>query len=197
MAKVGLKHLVFGELNEENNTYESAKKLGGAIKADVSITRNDVTLYADDVVAETDKTFSKGSISVETDDISQENLVSLLGHKVVDGEMVCGADDQAPYVGFGFYGTKKVKGKLKYRAVFFVKVQFGEPNDSNSTKGETVTFNSETIEGTIMQNRNQVWKMEQTFDTEEEAIAYIDGKFGAKSDSQEPVTGEEQGDSES
>lgn len=182
MAKVGLKYLKFGKLNEGKgkdgeDTYGQGYILGKAIKADININKNDVKLYADDALAETDKTFSNGSVSVETSDISQENQVRLLGHSESDGEMIANTNDQAPYVGFGFYGSKKVDGKLKFRAVFFNKVQFGEPNDNNSTKGETTTFNTETIEGTIMTNAKGRWKQEKTFDTEEEAMDYIDRKF--------------------
>lgn len=185
MAKVGLKYLRYGLLREGENgedTYGPARTLGKAIKADININKNDVKLYADDTLAESDKTFSNGTMSVETSDISQEDNANVLGHsRTEDGELIANTNDQAPYLGFGFYGSKKVNGQLKYRAVFFTKIQFGEPNDNNSTKGETVTFNTETIEATIMTNSKGIWKKEKTFDTEREAMQYIDSKFGTDS----------------
>lgn len=172
MAKIGLKYPV----------YKGAEKkgvIGKAIQADISITINDVKLYADDVVAESDKSFQSGTITLGLDDLSDDIQTEFLGHtKDTEGEITAKGTDDSPYVGIGFYGVKKVNGIRKYRAIWLPKVQFGEPNDTNSTKGETVTFNTPVIEGTIMLDDNGDWKKEQTFDTEAEAKSYLEGKAG-------------------
>ena len=56
MAKIGLKYPVY-------KTDSAAGVIGKAIQADISITVNDVKLYADDAVAESDKSFQNGNNS--------------------------------------------------------------------------------------------------------------------------------------
>lgn len=173
MAKIGLKYPV----------YKSAMKSGviaKAIQADISITVNNVKLYADDAIAESDKSFQEGTITLGIDDLSAEIQAEFLGHEVNEatGEITAQGADTNPPVGIGFYGVKKVNGVTKYRAIWLPKVQFSEPADTNATKGETVEFNTPVLEGTIMLDDTGVWKKENTFNTEAEAIAYLQDKAG-------------------
>lgn len=172
MAKIGLKYPV----------YKSATKsdvIGKAIQADISISVNEAYLYADDGVAESDKSFQSGTITLGIDDLSDEIQVEFLGHTQEEtGEITAKGNDENPYVGIGFYGVKKVGGVRKYRAIWLPKVQFAEPEDTNATKGESVEFNTPSLEGTIMLDDNGVWKMENTFDSEADAKAYLEDKAG-------------------
>lgn len=174
MAKIGLRYPVCKPETGEG------KVIGKAIQADISITVNNVSLYADDAIAETDRSFQNGTITLGIDDLSDEIQADFLGHTIDSetGEITAKASDISPYVGIGFYGVKKVDNVDKYRAVWLPKVQFGEPNDTNATKGEQVTFNTPVLEGTIMVDDTGVWKTEQTFDTEAEAKAYLEDKAG-------------------
>lgn len=172
MAQIGLKYPVY-----KGKTKKGV--IGKAIQADISITVNNVSLYADDAVAETDRSFQSGTITLGIDDLSDEIQAEFLGHETDEsGEIIAKGTDAPPYVGIGFYGTKRVNGVNKYRAIWLPKVQFAEPNDTNTTKGETVTFNTPTLVGTIMLDDTGTWKNEQTFDTEAEAKSYLNGKAG-------------------
>ena len=171
MAKLGLQYPV----------YKSEKKSGviaKAIQADISITVNNVPLYADDALAENDRSFQNGTLTLGIDDLKDEIQAEFLGHEIDEetGEITANKNDVSPYVGVGFFGTKKVNNIPKYRAVWLPKIQFGEPNDTNQTKGETVTWNTPVLEGAIMTDDAGDWKKEQTFDTIAEAKAYLDGK---------------------
>lgn len=173
MAKIGLKYPV----------YKSATKhgvIGKAIQADISIDVNDAKLFADDDVAESDKSFKSGTIKLGVDDLSDEIQTEFLGHAKdeTSGEITANGNDNNPYVGIGFYGIKKVNDVRKFRAVWFPKVQFSEPEDTNKTKGESVEFNTPSLEGTIMLDNNGDWKKENTFDTEAEAKEYLQEKAG-------------------
>lgn len=182
MAKIGLKYPVYKSATKEG-------VIGKAIQADIAITVNNAFLYGDDGIAESDKSFQSGTITFGTDDLSDEIQVEFLGHvKSAGGEITAKGADDSPYVGIGFYGVKKVNGARKYRAIWLPKVQFGEPNDTNSTKGETVTFNTPVLEGTVMLDDTGAWKYEQTFDTEAEAIVYLQDKSGVKAQSVLPVS---------
>ncbi len=170
MAKIGLKRPVY-----KSDTASGV--IGKAIQADISIETSDAKLYADDGIAESDSSFLSGTITLGIDDLSYETQAALLGHGLsVDGEITASVDDVAPYVGVGFYGKKVNSGAKKWRAIWLHKVQFAEPEDTNATKGDAVEFGTATIEGTIMLDDNGEWKSEKTFDTEADAIAYLNDK---------------------
>ena len=179
MAKIGLKYPIAGLLTEgSTNTYGEHEVIGKAIKADIKLTKSNAKLYADDILAEADTGVTGGKISLEVDELLAYNF--LLGHgKVAETEEITAkSGDTAPYVGFGFYGSKMVNNVRKYRAIFFPKVKFSEPDDSNSTAGESTTFTTQTIEGEIIALEDGTWKYEQTFTTQSEAKTYLEGKFG-------------------
>ena len=181
MAKIGLKNFLFGILTEESDgsaTYGVAQKPAKAISCSVSISNNDAKLYADDALAESDKTFQSGTVTLGIDDEDDVMLATLLGHSIVNGEMVRNAYDTAPYVGLGRIITKIVGGVYKYKVEFLRKVKFSEPSQENNTKGESVEFGTSTIEGLVATLANGDWSASQTFNTQAEAQAYLESFFG-------------------
>jgi len=173
MAKIGLKYPVYKDST-------GGGVIAKAIQADVAITMSNVPLYADDAIAEKDMSFQSGTLTLGIDDLAAGILTKLLGHKKVGAtdEIASTVDDVSPFVGVGFYGVKMVNGVKAYRALWFPKVQFEEPADSMTTKGETIAFGTDSIVGTIMPDSTGAWKLEQTFTTEAAAIAYLNGKAG-------------------
>ena len=182
MAKIGLKYPVY-----EARLPPECGVIAKAIQADIAISVNDVKLYADDAIAESDKSFQSGTLTLGIDDLSDAVQTAFLGHTVDDGEITAKGTDQNPYVGIGFYGVKVVGGVRKFRAIWLPKVQFAEPADTNATKGDTVAFATPALEGTIMLDDDGAWKYEQTFDAEAEAIAYLQAKSGVKAQCTKPV----------
>ena len=190
MSKIGLKYPVYALATENEETsvisYSGGRVLAKAIKADISIEKNDIKLYADDVVAEEDNSFKSGKVTLEHDDLPDYAKVDLLGNTegaVVDTaigtkEIIASSSDVAPYVGFGFYGKKRVRGVNYWRAIWLKKVKFGEPADDLETRGESIAFKSHAIEGTIMEAVDGRWKEEGTFSTEEKARNWLNGKAG-------------------
>lgn len=170
MAKIGLKYIVAKGV--------TSFVVGKAIQADVTINISDVKLRAEDTVAESDKSFIDGSITIGVDDLSDVMQVEFLGHTLATEEITAKSSDQSPYVGIGFYATKVVGGVRSFRAFWFPKVQFGEPSDTNATKGDTISFNTPTIVGTIIEDSNGIWKKEQTFTSEAEAVTYLNTASG-------------------
>ena len=189
MAKIGLRYPIYAKYKEDTGgkvTYSDAATIGKAIKADINITVSDVKQYGDDEIAEESHEFSGGTIALETTDLSAANYATLLGHSQGDGddedEIICKDTDKSIYVGFGFYARKQVNGVDAWRAIWFPKVIFSEPNDSLDTKGETIAFGSDTIEGSIHKDPDDVWKCERTFATRAEALAWIKKKANAEGD---------------
>ncbi len=187
MAKIGLKYPVAAKLGEDGSSYSAGFVIAKAIKATISTTSNDVKLYADDGVAESDKSFSGGTFSLNVDDLTQKVYADLLGHTYTSAEeeepatpesVKSNANDEAPYFGVGFYGKIKRHGKVVYQAKWLFKVQFSEPNDETDTKGESVAFQTPTIEGSVFQLDNGDWKDQAEFTTEAEAKKWLETKAG-------------------
>jgi phi13 family phage major tail protein len=176
MAKIGLQYLVYKGAGATPTKGVLAK----AIQADLSIQLNEAKLYADDGVAESDKSFRDGTITLGVDDLNDIIQKELLGHAIdeASGEITANGNDNNPYVSVGFISISKKGGAQKFRAIWLPKTQFAEPSETNQTKGESTAFSTPTMTGTIMLDDTQNWKYENSFATIAEAKTYLDGKAG-------------------
>ena len=188
MASIGLKMPVFapidGEIEEGTRpTYKSGFVIGKAIKADVTINYAEATLFADDILAESDSSFQNGTIDVGVDEITLDIHSKLFGSKLVDvegtSELHAGAKNVSPHGGFGYYKTKVINKKTKYLAKWFLDVQFKPGNDSSETKGDSTSFVTPEFSGTIFcipGLEEDTYAEEAFFDTEADAKAWLKGK---------------------
>ena len=185
MAKIGLTNIWWAKLTEAEDgapSYDGAKSFGKAVSCKVSVTNNDATLYAEDALAESDKSFNSASVTLGVADDDDTIFAPILGHTVNEegnGEMVRNANDVAPYDGLGRVITKMVNGVLKYKGEFLYKVKFSEPSQEDQTKGEKVDFKTPEIEGAAASLANGNWSAAQTFDTKEAAVTWVKGKLQA------------------
>ena len=171
MATIGLDKLYYAPITEGSSgeeTYGTPVQLAKAISAELSIELNEATLFADDGQAEAVKEFKSGTISLGVDDIGSAVAAALVGATVdANGVLVSRSEDSAPYVAIGFR-AKKANGKYKY--FWLYRVLFGVPAASLATKGDSITFSTPTIEGTIFRrnkadtNGKHPWKAEITED---------------------------------
>lgn len=178
MAKIGLSNLIWSRLTEGSDgtpTYDGAKTLGKAVSTSVSITNNSATLYADNVLAESDTSFQSGTITLGVDEDADATFAELLGHTNNAGVVTKSATDTAPFVAVGRIITKMVSGVLYYKAEVLFKVKFAEPSQDDNTKGESIEFGTSEIEGTIATLANGKWSTSQTFTTKANALAFIQG----------------------
>lgn len=188
MAKIGLTNIWWAKLTEAEDgapTYDGAKTFGKAVSCKVSVTNNDATLYAEDALAESDKSFNSASVTLGVADDDDTVFAPILGHTVTEategkgGEMVRNANDVAPYIGLGRVITKMVNGAMKYKGEFLYKVKFSEPSQEDQTKGEKVDFKTPEIEGSAASLANGNWSAAQTFDTKDAAVAWVKEKLKA------------------
>ena len=169
MATIGLDMLHYAKITEDENgneSYGTPKKLAKAMSADLSVELAEATLYADDGAAEIVKEFKSGTLSLGVDDIGADVASDLTG-AVIDnnGVVISTGEDGADPVAIGFR-AKKSNGKYKY--FWLYRVKFGIPATALATKGDSITFNTPTIEGTVLR-RNKLdaenrhpWKAEVT-----------------------------------
>ena len=182
MEKIGLSNLIWSRLTEGSDgtpAYDGAKTLGKAVSANVSITNNSATLYADNVLAESDTSFQSGTITCGVDEDADATFAPLLGHTITEGVVVKKSTDVAPFVGVGRIITKMVSGVLFYKAEVLFKVKFAEPSQDDQTKGESIEFSTSEIEGNIATLADGKWSTSQTFTTKANALAFIQGLFAS------------------
>ncbi len=162
MAKIGLYYPVAAVItNDEYGkapTYDKGFVIGKAITADKTINTNDNPLYADGGIAENDRSFSDGTISLGIDDIMLKDQATLLGATYTAADepgntpetIEKSSDDIAPYVGFGYY-KRGIKNNVPYfEATLLLKVQFAPFSESAKTKEKAIEWQTPTIEGSIM-----------------------------------------------
>ena len=145
-------------------TYGTPEQLAKAISADLSVELAEATLYADDGASEIVKEFKSGTLSLGIDDIGSTAASDLTGATIDKNKVLISAsEDGGDPVAVGFR-AKKSNGKYKYYWLY--RVKFGIPATNLATKGDSITFSTPTIEGTILR-RNKAdaggkhpWKAE-------------------------------------
>lgn len=169
MATIGLDKLFYAKITEDetgDETYGTPVQLAKAMNADLSVELAEATLYADDGASEIVKEFKNGTLSLGVDDIGASVASDLTGATIdANGVVVSASEDGGEPVAVGFR-AKKSNGKYKYYWLY--RVKFGIPATNLATKGDSITFSTPTIEGTILR-RNKVdgkgkhpWKAEVT-----------------------------------
>ena len=169
MATIGLDKLYYAPITEGTNgdeTYGTPVQLAKAISADLSIELAEATLYADDGASEVVKEFKSGTLSLGVDDIGAATAAALVGVTVDKNNVIVStSEDTTTNVAVGFR-AKKSNGKYKY--FWLYRVKFGIPATNLATKGDSITFSTPTIEGTVMRRNkpdskgNHPWKSEVT-----------------------------------
>jgi phi13 family phage major tail protein len=146
MAKVGLSNLHYAKLVQDIITgvvYETTVKVTGLITANITAASSSATLYADNGPAETASTLGEVRLSIEVSELPVVVAADWLGHTVDGGIMKSNVGDSAPYIAVMFEGLKSNNSK---RFVKLLKGKAQEPEDNYKTKGESIEFQSQTIE---------------------------------------------------
>lgn len=190
MATIGVSKPYYAVYSNTGSTvsYASGGVMGKATQVDIEIeTSEDNNLYADNGIAETDRQFTGGALTLSTDDLSQQVSKAILGLKEQALGTIEGVDDEGvqeliydetqvtPYLGFGFIVKKVVGGVTKWRGIVLTKIMFSVPNESATTQGESIEWQVPELSATIMRDDSttHMWKREATFTTEAQAEAYI------------------------
>lgn len=195
MATIGLSKPYYGIYSASGTavSYTDGAVMGKATEANIEIdTTEDNNLYGDNAIAEADRSFAGGTLTLSTTDLSQEVSKAILGLKEsaitgIEGvtdtsvkELIYDDDQSTPYLGVGFIIKKKVNGAYRWRAVVLTKVMFSVPADAATTQGESIEWQTPELSATIMRDDSatHMWKREATFTTEVQAEAYIKARLG-------------------
>ena len=184
MATIGLDKLYYATITDDENgeeIYGTPTQLAKAISAELSVELAEATLYADDGAAEIVKEFKNGTISLGVDDIGSTTAAALTGVTVdKNNVVVSNSEDGGDPVAVGFR-AKKSNGKYKYYWLY--RVKFGIPATNLATKGDSITFSTPTIEGTVLRRNKpdtsgkHPWKAEVTEGDKDVSAAVISGWY--------------------
>lgn len=189
MATIGLSRPYFAVYSNSGSvvSYSGGGVLGKYTELDISLDTNNNVFYADNAPAETDDQFTSGTVTITTDDLRPDIMVDVFGVQSVaiavtdvattDAAWLVYNDSQEiPYLGIGGIAKKKVDGAVKYVGIVLDKVKFRNVNDSITTQGETIEWQTPQIVGDIFRSdkTSHDWKRVTTLlDTEDEAAAAI------------------------
>ena len=191
MAKIGLSKPFFAIYSADGTTvsYSGGGVLGKYTALDIELNNGDNKFYADNGVAETDDTFGGGTVTVTTDDLRPDALLSALGVISVEiagaGEgaawLVNNDNQSIPFIGLGGIAKKKVDGAIKYVGIVLDKIQLRNPSESFVTQGETIEWQTSELTGDIYRSDKAThdWKRVTTLlDTEAAAEAAVKAYLG-------------------
>ena len=189
MATIGLCKPYYAIYTNSGSTvtYSSGGYLGKAVEVSMDLDDNaDNILYADNAPAESETTFSGGTLTLTTDDLLPTAAAAVLGITLssvtvtgltTEKEMIFTDNQVIPYCGIGFVVKKRQSGVTKWLAVVLPKVQFSNPDLAAVTQGETIEWQTPEISATIMRDdtTSHAWCRQALLDSEADAITYITG----------------------
>lgn len=182
MAKTGIRYAVFATATVAQDgtiSYSNGKWISPVAGFNGAMNVNSQKDWGDDKAVDEESGITGGTLTVELNRDEDDIYTFLLGHEKAEsgdnaGEVIYNADDVAPFIGVGAVG----KSGSKWVGKWYSLVKFHEPNDDNSTKQETITFNHVSVEGEILIPEDGNWKKRKVFDTEALAKAWIDNLAG-------------------
>lgn len=180
MAYIGLAKPTIAKRNDDG-TYTGGFRCGKAIETSVTPQYAEGTLFGDNTTAEYDKEFKYADLVLNTTTLPIEAHNTMFGHTIDESEnksITFKAEDEAGYVGYGFYTVEKTNGKKTYEACWLPKCKFSEGAVSYKTKGDNIEYQTPSLTGQAHALDDGTWKEVQVFDTEKQAQDWIEVKAG-------------------
>lgn len=194
MAIIGCSYLKYAKYAENQGTvsYSEGGTAAKLVSVDVSLdSSTDNDFYADNSVDETDRVFAGGTITVQTNDLTDAMSKILLGLQEASVGTITGITDSGvkeyyfddrqviPYLGIGMVIKHQRSGAAAWTAILLNKVQFAVPNDAAETQGQSISWQTVELTGSIMRDdsANRCWKQMATFTTEAQAVLWLNSKL--------------------
>ena len=149
MARKSLRNIHYAKLNKDSETelsYETPKRIPGAISAKVTPAANTETQYADDGRWDMATTLGETAIEFEAAELPLEIRADITGASYKNGVMEISQSDVPPDLAFGY--MSEVKPGV-YELAWHYKGQFQPVEDEYSTRTDSPEFTSKTLKGTF------------------------------------------------
>lgn len=190
MATIGLSKPYYAKYSYDELTGKVTYSNGGLMGKLIEMTvepeaTDDSNLYADNGIAESERAFVGGNVSITTDHLTQEVSKAILGvtetTETVDGidedvKVLTFDDDmEQPELGFGDIIKTKKNGEVIWRVMILCRVKFSIPSENATTQGETIEWQTPELNGTLMKSEEgkHPWKKIADFKSEANAEKYI------------------------
>ena len=179
MSKLGIQYVRYSKLTD--GKYAGPEEIGTLVTFTGTPNITDVKDYGDNRAVESNRSTNDITLSMELNELAGAVYADLCGHTYDEGtkKVTVKTTDNSPYVGIGAIGNSERNGAKVYVMKFYPKVQFGDPTDENSTETETKTYKHASVEGTAYPKDDDELKIEQEFDTLEEAKTALDTLLAA------------------
>ncbi len=149
-VRIGLRDVYYALLTQDDVdlgvTYSAPVRIVGAISANINPNPSTETLFADDGPMEVASTLGEIGLELNVVDLPAATLAALLGHTFLNGKLIKKASDSAPWVALGF---RALKSNGDYKYVWLVKGKFAPSPEEHTTKGDTVEWQTPTINGSF------------------------------------------------
>lgn len=178
MAYYGVSNVVVAEYDAATGKYKNGAILE-AVGTSVTPGYSEGTMYLDNKLGIQRKMFKQADVTGEVGSIPLSVAAMMYGHTYDASKkaMTCKTDDKPPYCGYGFSGCEAIDDDTDtYTACWIYKVKFAEGEDSYTTRGENIAFNSQKFSGTAVGAKDKTWRDIQQFDTEDEALTWLKEK---------------------
>jgi len=147
-TRIGCDNAVVAKLTEGVDgtpTYSEVLALPGLIKMSVNPNASLDTLFFDDGPGDTAATTGKIEVEFEKNALSIAEKAYILGHTLDANEvLIYGANDVPVWLALGF---RSLKANGTYIYVWLLKGKFSDPETQNETKGDSISFQTDTIKG--------------------------------------------------
>lgn len=189
MAKVSLSGFWCAKYGETDTgiTLTNGKKLAKAIEYAPTAQVNEATLYGDNTLDSKVRAISSIDITITPTEVD-ETIYELTGvveeTKNVNGEEIklytINTNNQGEYTAVGVIIGSMSENKMRYTAEIHPKCIF-TPNTDDSAQtmqGGSISFSNSTVKGTAYTDKNGDYRWIKSFETENEAITFLDDLFG-------------------
>ena len=194
MAIVGCSYLKYAKYAYSQGavSYSDGGTAAKLVNVNISLdSSSDNDFYADNALDETDKVFAGGTLTVNTNDLTDAVSKVLLGLQDASLETISGITDSSvkelffddrqvtPAHGIGLIIKHQRSGAAAWTAVILPRVQFSVPSEAAETQGKQISWQTPELSGTIMRDETtyRCWKKQATFSTEAQAILYINNRL--------------------
>lgn len=146
---IGVRNLHYALLKTDDATgvtYDTPVSIPGVRTIDVKPSSGVDTLYGDDAPFDIASYLGDIEVTIDTAELSVEDMAALLGHTVSKGIIDFKSTDEAPYVAVLF---ESVKSNGKRRFVKLLKGKFAEPEENYQTKDSSVHWNTAKSPATL------------------------------------------------
>lgn len=189
MAVIGISNMIFAEIDDDNNggmpTYKPGTEVDKAISADISWTRSNNPLYANNGVAEADNEITGYSLAAGLRTMPMELTEAMLGSRKettdeVEEYIITGSAGKPG--GFGYLTMEQTDNVVSVVGNWVYKIVFSRGDVSIQTKGEQKTYQTPTIQGTGMGietgHEYPDYGTQAKFTTKAAALAWLRKKAG-------------------